>query len=77
MTCIAGGKQRRVVPAGLAVDVINRGHDVSSRLAVVQAAREVYEELLERQDTLVVSTDDAEMIQTLLERVRARLKFLS
>ena len=39
--------------------------------------REVYEELLERQDTLVVSTDDAEMIQTLLERVRARLKFLS
>lgn len=59
------------------LDVIGREHDASSRLAVVRAAREVYDALLKRQHTLALTTEDAEMIQTLLDRIRARLKFLS
>ena len=44
---------------------------------IVQSCREEYVKLLQRKDALKLSADDREMVQTMLERIKARLRFLS
>lgn len=45
--------------------------------AIVRSARETYEQLFQRQHSLKLPPDDAEMVRTMLERIKARLRFLS
>ena len=46
------------------------------RRAVVATGETAYLELLERQYSLALSPEDTHMIQTMLDGIRARLKFL-
>ena len=61
--------------AGL--DSVSRRDNAERVAAIVRSAREAYELLLQRQHALKLPADDAEMIQAMLERIRARLRFLS
>jgi len=50
--------------------------DPRERVPALQKARHTYEQLLEREYTLALSPEDTLMIQTMLDRIKARLQFL-
>lgn len=58
------------------LDQIGWRDDPRERIPALQEARDIYEELLQREYTLALSPEDTSMIQTMLDRIKARLKFL-
>jgi hypothetical protein len=47
------------------------------RSAAVEKARAIYEELLTRKSTFQIPRDEKPMVEAMLERIKAQLKFLS
>ena len=59
------------------LEPMSRRENAERLATILQSSREEYAELLQRKDALKLSADDSEMVQTMLERIKARLKFLS
>ena len=58
------------------LDQIGWGDDPRERISAAAKARATYENLLQREYTLALSPEDTSMIQMMLDRIKARLKFL-
>ena len=59
------------------LDPVSRRESAERLAASVRSARETYEQLIQRQHTVKLPPDDAEMVRTMLERIKARPRFLS
>jgi len=58
------------------LEPMSRRENAERLATILQSSREEYAELLQRKDALKLSADDSEMVQTMLERIKARLRFL-
>ncbi|HKO18821.1 MAG TPA: hypothetical protein VJU82_08035 [Acidobacteriaceae bacterium] len=58
------------------IEQIGWHDDPRDRIPALQKARDRYEQLLQREYTLALSPDDTFMIETMLVRIKARLRFL-
>jgi hypothetical protein len=56
---------------------VSKRDSAETRSAAVEKARAVYEELLTRKETLPIPREEIPMVEAMLERIKAQLKFLS
>ena len=59
------------------LDVVSRRDKAELLEATLQSTSDTYQELLQRLKALELSAEDAEMVQGMLERIKARLRFLT
>lgn len=59
------------------LDQISRRDGPDVRATAVETGKRAYAELLQRQGSLALSAAEASFVQSMLDGIRARLKFLS
>ena len=59
------------------LEQMSRRENAECLATILQSSRQEYVELIQRKDAVKLSADDSEMVQTMLERIKARLRFLS
>lgn len=59
------------------LDKIGRRDGADVRAQAVEEGRRAYEELLQRERSLTLTAAEASTVQSILDGIRARLKFLS
>jgi len=56
---------------------VSKRDPAETRSAAVEKARAIYEELLTRKNTFQIPRDEIPMVEAMLDRIKAQLKFLS
>lgn len=69
--------RRRRLPLTSQLGAVSRRDPAETRSAAVERARAIYEELLTRKDTFQIPRGEIPMVEAMLERIKAQLKFLS
>ena len=59
------------------LDKISRRDAADLRATAVETGKRAYQELLDRQQSLALSAAEASVVQSMLDGIRARLRFLS